>query len=158
MHEETPSGTALASSGCMCGLRERERESERKREREAGTSMWGWGVSGGLVLTEGTPTGCSRVRECLSQEGRLRTTSGRDKWVNVVLVTMGESSASSVGWVVWQCCRVHFPHGPATHTPPPLPTAQQGLGGSHPGAFSGFQIFLTDYPVISALCLISAID
>lgn len=88
MHEETPSGTALASSGCMCGLR----GGWHLHVRLEG---W-WGV---LAVTEGTPTGCSRVRECLSQQGRLRTTSGRDKWVNVVLVTMGESSASSVGCV-----------------------------------------------------------
>lgn len=42
--------------------------------------------------------------------------------------------------------------------PLPPPIAQQGLGGSPPVAFSGFQIFITDYPAISAFCLISAID
>lgn len=30
----------------------------------------------------------------------LRTTWGRDKWVNVLVVAMGGSSASSVGWLV----------------------------------------------------------
>lgn len=58
------------------------------------------GLVGVLAVTEGVPTGCTWVRECLSQRGRLRTASGRDKWVNVVLVTTGESSTSSVGWVV----------------------------------------------------------
>lgn len=60
---------------------------------EVGGLVTGVGV---LVVTEGTPTGRSRVRECLSQRGRLPTTSGRDKWVNVVLVTMGESSRTVV--------------------------------------------------------------
>lgn len=72
--------------------------------------MWSWrrlvltcevGVPMGvLAVTEGVPTGSSRVRVSGSTGLTVRTTSGPDKWVNVVLVTMGGSSAGSVGLVV----------------------------------------------------------